>query len=102
MLSIILLTYQRTDYAIRTVEAIHKNLEYGGVTEWIIADDGSHSSHVERVIESVKSNKLINPDNIRHFTKEQGYGAMANQAWHLALGNVTLWLADRDWETWLE
>jgi len=47
-------------------------------------------------VDAVSLNPLINPDNVRHFTKKQGYGAMANQAWHLAKGNVTLWLED-DW-----
>jgi len=89
MLSIILLTYARTDYAIRTIQGIRRHLMYDGDIEWIVADDGSHRSHFDAVVNEIGYCKSI--------TERQGYGANANWAWTSSKSDVTLWLED-DWE----
>lgn len=93
-INIILLTYARTDYALRTIQGVIKNLRYSGEIRWIIADDGSSQEHFNAVLEALKEQIVY-----AYFSAERaGYGANANRAWDLATQEspLTLWLED-DW-----
>jgi len=96
--AIILITYKRTDYAIRTIESVQQNLKYDGEVTWYVADDGSPRKHYDEVMSAIKTNggSVIGS----HQTENTGYGNSANQAWKY-LSNYkfvdnTLWLED-DW-----
>lgn len=92
MINIILLTYQRTEYALRTVRSTKQNLIYNGDIKWIVVDDGSHESHVNAVLAEIGAGNVYCVN-----TGKQSYGMLANWAWHMAQSDVTLWLED-DWE----
>lgn len=89
MINIILLTYQRTEYALRTVRCAKQNLRYDGEIKWIMVDDGSRESHVNAVAEEI--------GDVAYRTGRNSYGGNANWAWERAQSDVTLWLED-DWE----
>lgn len=95
---IILLTYQRTDYARRTIASVCKHLRYSGDLYWYVADDGSTKHHFDEVRACIISNggSLYGA----HQTGEvRGYGVNANKAWvflHKQAMDVTFWLED-DW-----
>lgn len=96
-IAILLLTYKRTDYAIRTVQAISKHLRYAGDLLWYVADDGSDEEHyrtINTLIDSI-SDKRIGYHTIPNGT----YGENATKGWHVALdhSDITLFLED-DWE----
>lgn len=92
-LSLIFLTYQRTEYALRTIRAAHAHLRYSACLQWIVADDGSDKAHLDACLEA------IGWSNIHAYRSERiGYGALANWAWGQAnqTGPLSLWLED-DW-----
>ena len=95
---IILLTYARTEYALRTITAAAKNLICAEGFQWYIADDGSNQEHIDAVLERCKSLELdvMGWHTIR---ESPSYGKSANMAWHAAhnVTDVTLFLED-DWE----
>jgi hypothetical protein len=49
---ILLVTFKRTDCAVRTVLGLKKNLEYPNLS-WHVADDGSGPSHQDAIIEAI-------------------------------------------------
>lgn len=55
-LAIILLTYQRTEYAIRTIQGIIHHLDYPN-RGWYIADDGSSDYHTEAILDLLNFHK---------------------------------------------
>lgn len=87
---IVFQTYARTEYALRTIEAIKEHLIYE--PSWFIVDDGSEASHLEEIKAAIGS------DLIGHYSKRVGYGALANVAWRetAKYDPITLWLED-DW-----
>jgi hypothetical protein len=92
-ITVILQTYRRTEYALRTIRAARRNLIYGGALHWYVADDGSPREHVDVVLEAVGSGLLA------YHSERRGYGANANAAWDAAdqIGALSLWIED-DWE----
>lgn len=94
---IILITYKRTDYAVRTVRSVGENLRYDGELGWYVADDGSSLDHYEMVKTAVSNAGVLWG---AHQTKRQGYGYSANTAWRSLYQDrgvpITLWLED-DW-----
>src|SRR6476469_7538907 len=92
-ITVILQTYKRTDVALRTIVAARRNLRYGGLLRWYVADDGSPSAHVDAVLEAVGGHLW------GYHSQRRGYGANANAAWDAAdqASVLTLWLED-DWE----
>lgn len=90
-ITIILLTYRRTDYALRTIAAARQHLRYAGELRWYVADDGSEPAHVDTVMAAAAP--LYGWHTVR-----RGYGGNANAAWREAdgLGPLSLWLED-DW-----
>lgn len=89
---LILQTYQRTDYALRTIDAAQRLLGYDGELVWYVADDGSDEAHVARVLAA------CGPTCGWHSAR-RGYGPNANAAWDAAtqVSPLTFWLED-DWE----
>jgi len=94
ILPIILLTYKRTEYALRTINAFLNHIQFEGELRWIVADDGSHSDHVNAVVQEINE-----PGAVIWRSKRCSYGANANWAWHRAsqISSISFWLED-DWE----
>lgn len=94
--TIVLLTYNRTDYAVRTVEAVQKHLRYPDL-RWYVSDDGSpDEKHVKTVLKAVEKTKW---PLLGYHSEHMSYGSGANKgvvAAH-AQGALTLMLED-DWE----
>lgn len=92
-LVVILLTYARTQYALRTIEAMRQHARYAGDILWYVADDGSKPEHVDAVLRALDGCNVIG-----WHSERKGYGAGANKAWYMALqhADVSLWLED-DW-----
>lgn len=91
---LILLTYERTDYALRTIAAARRHLRYPDL-RWYVADDGSRPEHVEAVLQAVAGVDLAGWHTLPGGT----YGKNANVAWAAAAAaaKLTFWLED-DWE----
>jgi glycosyl transferase family 2 len=83
---VILQTYKRTDYALRTIAAARELLHYQGDLVWYIADDGSPTAHWHAVIDAC--------DHPAGHSMRRGYGANANAAWDAAQSDLTFWLED--------
>lgn len=90
-LAIMLVTYKRTEYALRTVRAIQRNLRYQDTT-WHIADDGSPAEHVQAIRELI-------PEASITVTQRKGAGASMNAGMAACLqrAKYILWVED-DWE----
>jgi|ERR1051325_735329 hypothetical protein len=90
---IVLQTYKRTDYCLRTIAAAREYLRYPDL-RWYVADDGSSEGHVTTVLAALDGAPLVGWHSHR-----RGYGGNANVAWAAAdsIGALTLWLED-DWE----
>lgn len=89
-ITIILQTWERTEYALRTIAAAQQYLRYPDL-RWYIADDGSRPEHVAAIRE-------VLPGAAWH-SERRGYGGNANAAWLAAdeTSALTFWLED-DWE----
>lgn len=91
---IILLTYKRTEYALRTIASAIQHLRYPAL-HWYIADDGSEIEHLAAVDNALRRENVYG----KHTLPGGTYGANANIAWSksIDLTPLTLWLED-DWE----
>jgi hypothetical protein len=87
-ITVILQTFKRTDYAVRTIAAAHELLRYDGELRWYVADDGSSIEHIAMVMGA-----LDQPPAGLH-SGRQGYGGNANTAWRSAKSALTFWLED--------
>lgn len=94
-ITVVLLTCKRTEYALRTIEAVGRHLRYPNWS-WYIADDGSNDEHHVTV-----GNACIATDRpiIGHHNEAISYGMGANWALEEAfkVGQLVLMLED-DWE----
>ena len=97
-LCIVLLTYQRTDLALRTIQGVVENLDYPNRT-WYIADDGSPGNHLQTLLDEL-GNKGENV--YAHHNENFGKRPFCGKGWNYALNRVhnltdyVLWLED-DW-----
>ena len=93
-LGIVLTTYQRTDYAVATVRAIRKRLQFDGEIVWYLADDGSHPDHRAAVWRELDGACVL-----ATHTARMGVGAGMNIGIErvLEVGNLFMTLED-DWE----
>ena len=94
-LTVVLLTYKRTDYAVRTIQAVSARLQYPN-WGWYISDDGSDALHHETVWEAcIATDRPI----VGHHNGALSYGGGANAALDVAFrqGQLVLMLED-DWE----
>lgn len=92
-ITIVLLTYERTEYALRTIESVRSHLQYPDL-KWFIADDGSSEDHLSQVVGSIPSDDLVGVYSQRH-----SYGRSANEGIRAARerGRLVFFLED-DWE----
>lgn len=80
LLAICILTYQRTEYALRTIDALSEHLDYEP-RGWYIADDGSKDGHISRLISELKSlGETIIGYHSQRFSPRTGIG------WNKGLG----------------
>ena len=98
-LCIVLLTYERTDMAIRTIRGVLTNLDYPEeLISWYVADDGSKSSHMEAIFRELQGHNLTG----WHNQKYQGGTSFCGKGWNIGLmkahqqSDYVLWLED-DW-----
>jgi len=93
LLGIALLTYRRTDLAVRAVKGMLEHARYSGHTLWYIADDGSPVEHMHAL------HDLIGGDLIGFHSERMGPGP----SWNKAVARIAdqtpyiMWLED-DWE----
>lgn len=79
-LAIVLLTYQRTECALRTIRGICDNLDYSK-RAWYVADDGSDSAHMEAILSELHShNEELIGYHTHRFSPKTGIG------WNKGLG----------------
>lgn len=98
-LTIILITYghapERTQYALRTIQAVSQHLRYPNWS-WYVADDGSKPEHFDTIMDSVSSSDhpVMGWHNDRI-----SYGSGVNRGLQAAFqhGQLALMLED-DWE----
>lgn len=94
---VVLQTYARTGYAVRTIEGVGQHLHNAGGLAWYVCDDGSSDEHLAAVKDTLRKYANRIPVIGGH-SERLGYGAGANKAWHVAHdhADITLWLED-DW-----
>lgn len=92
---IILQTFERTDVALRTIDAALKHLRYGGDLLWYVADDSRNAEHGEAIRDALHSTNLIGAHHLPGVT----YGENSNAAIRAAeqVSDLLLFLED-DWE----
>jgi hypothetical protein len=100
-IAIVMVTYKRTDLALRTISSVSENLGYPKeLRQWYIADDGSPAEHVDALIKMLEEcgEKLYGFHN-----EKLGEGFNAGKGWNRGLikgyeiSPIILWLED-DWE----
>jgi len=96
-LTVVLLTYERTEYALRTVEGVARNLVYPDF-EWYVSDDGSRQEHVNKLFARMHELDQKHDKEWMWHSERCSYGAGANKALGAAFnrGNLVLMLED-DW-----
>lgn len=105
-LSILLLTYKRTDLSIRTIESTVKNLLYPKeLISWYVCDDGSPKKEFEKVMRCLEENgqNIIGFHNKRIRNEGQEDTFFAGKSYNLGLGichqNTDFVLVlENDWE----
>lgn len=88
----LIVTYKRTECAVRTIQALRRNLIYPSLV-WHIADDGSPNGHLDALGEAIDGPYSVTNAN------RQGVGVSQNLGMDAALAKADfiLWLED-DWE----
>lgn len=89
----LLITYKRTELAIRTVAGVKSNLTYPGELRWIVADDGSDREHLEAIYRAIGEEM----PTVHNGRKGAGSSMNAGTAMALREADYILWLED-DWE----
>lgn len=96
-LTVVLITYERTDYAVQTVKAIEENFRYPNWS-WYISDDGSRPEHVEEVMNAIDPKHFDSEYGVGGHSIRASYGAGCNRGleWAFQRGSLVLMLED-DW-----
>lgn len=92
LVAILLITYKRTELAVRAIRGVQRFLDYPNVA-WHVADDGSRQEHIKAIMDTIEVGAgFTNAE--RH-----GVGRSMNLGMDacLAKANYILWLED-DWE----
>lgn len=97
-LSIALVTYKRTEEALRTIRGISENLSYPKPLRlWFVGDDGSGSAHVNALVDELKQRR----ENLANYHCQRsspnvgrGWNRVLNMAFRYS--DFVLWLED-DW-----
>lgn len=100
-LAIVMVTYKRTDLAVRTVKSFSENLVYPKeLRKWYIADDGSPVEHVGAIFRTLERH---GEELYGYHNEKFGQGTNAGWGWNHAMvkahqvAEIILWLED-DWE----
>lgn len=92
---VLLTTYKRTELAIKTIQALKRNLVYPNYG-WIIVDDGTGGDHLDRLIAEIGSGYYI----FTHDSQRRGVGYGMNwglrKAWDIG-ADLVLMMED-DWD----
>lgn len=105
-LSILLLTYKRTDLSIRTIESTAKNLQYpNALVSWYVCDDGSPKKEFQMVIDCLNDNhqQILGSHNRRIRNEGQEDTFFAGKSYNLGLGichqnSDFVLVLENDWE----
>lgn len=90
-IAVIILTFQRTQYALETITAARRNLIYPDL-RYYLADDGSHDDHYRKCLEALDGVNLIG-----HHTLPGGtYGKNINKAYYAVRDTCPLTLPLED------
>ena len=84
-LAICLLTYRRTDEALRTIRGLCENLDYQP-RGWYIADDGSSRKHIAQLLTELN---LCGEEMIGYHNKR--YSPKTGIGWNKGLGACFQW-----------
>jgi len=79
-LAILLLTYKRTEYALRTIKALCDNLDYHP-RAWYIADDGTEGDHVQQLLDEL----ALHNENLIGYHSER-FSPHTGIGWNRGLG----------------
>lgn len=92
-ITIILLTYERTEYALKTIDSVLANLRYPNLA-WFVADDGSSSEHISAITTRLQGHNIVGM-----WSQRDSYGRSANEgiAATRTQGQLAFFLED-DWE----
>jgi len=91
LVAVVMPTFQRTDYAVRCLQALGSLLAYSGEIGYYIADAGSHSAHVAKVVEAAEGMRLLGWHTA---TASPGHNwNMATQA-ALAHSDILMWVEE--------
>ena len=105
-LAICMVTYKRTDLALRTIRGVSEFLGYPKeLLGWYIADDGSDPDHPNALLEQLNtcSERVIGVHNIRYRPAGKENSYFCGKGWNNALtyahrfSDFVLWAED-DWE----
>ena len=106
LLAIELITYKRTDMALRTIDSTCANLEYPKEKRgWYIADDGSPAPHIDKLLNALTDNNEVvigyHNERIRPKGTEDTY--FSGKGWSRGLGLCHQWsdfvlTLEDDWE----
>lgn len=99
--AIVMVTYERTEYAVRTVQGIARNLLYPEhLLGWYIGDDGSALEHIGAITEEIPYQHTFIGQHSEKFRPGTNH---CGQSWNMALraaldwAHIVLWLED-DWD----
>lgn len=102
-IAIVMVTYKRTDQAVRTIKSTADNLVYPKEKlAWFVGDDGSPAKHETAVRKALKDESLHDYHNERMRPEGQEDSYYAGKVWNRALGlgyqfsDFVLFLED-DW-----
>ena len=93
-IAVIFLTFDRTQYAVRSLQSLKDHLRYPDL-RYYIADDGSRQDHIVTLLDMTTDLNMIGWHTIPNGT----YGRNANEAWQLTQQTCQLALfIEDDWE----
>jgi len=95
LMVICLLTYCRTDLALRTIRGISTFLRYAGPLEWYVADDGSPAEHTNAIADLLAGLKYKANMHSARLGPGPSWTLAAQRA--LSMADLVFWLED-DWE----
>jgi len=90
--AVLLITYKRTDLALRTIRGVKANLGYENLT-WHIADDGSPNGHIGALTAELPEGTTVSNSSRAGVAASMNLGAKKC----MERADFVLWLED-DWE----
>ena len=97
MITVVLYTYNRLNYAKETLNSLMNNIDYSGKLNLHIADDGSPKGYVDELLDFVELRNVFT-DITWSNSNRNGYGASHNLAMqHVLDKSNCLLLVEDDW-----